>query len=559
MSRSQPVIMKIKKFFANKKPAQAMVEFAIALPVLLMLLYGILEAGRFLFLYSTVVTASRQAVRYGTATGDGGGATPIYGSARAVVPRYRDCAGIRGAGNAVGYITRGGFTYQLSYDIGPGTGPTFYCTGGTATEVTGEPTDLFLSGADNRARLVVTVSTEFVPIVPKLVPFVRRTITATSARTILYSVAIVVDQAPIIVPQSPTTTTITSDTPDPSEMGQTVTITVVVSDVDDPTNTPLGTVEVTGADNSCTIALVNGTGSCTVSWATSGTYTLGATYTPNDEDHLPSTDPDGETHTVQPARTTTTIIGVSPEPSIAGNNNPVTVSVTVTGGSTTPTGQVNIDAGGGRASCTVTLVGGAGSCVIYFNNSGLKTINAAYVGDSGHQGSTAPPVGHEVLDVTPTPRPTSTITPIPSATSSPTPTLSPTPNATPVASCTGITHGPIRYSSSNMTMTVTNPFPFTLTMSNATVTWNDDKGHKTGSDKTLKLVAAWVNGAPFWTGTTSTGVSTITLGGPASFPPGTSTITFTFDKSYDNPETTDNIVINWLTPGCESNGVDSSH
>ena len=60
--------MKMKKFFEGKKPAQAMVEFAIALPVLLLLLYGILEAGRLLFLYSTVVTASRYAVCYGSAT-----------------------------------------------------------------------------------------------------------------------------------------------------------------------------------------------------------------------------------------------------------------------------------------------------------------------------------------------------------------------------------------------------------------------------------------------------------------------------------------------------------
>jgi hypothetical protein len=109
-----------------------------------------------------------------------------------------------------------------------------------------------------------------------------------------------------------------------------------------------------------------------------------------------------------------------------------------------------------------------------------------------------------------------------------------------------------------MTMTVTNPFSFALTMSDVTVTWNDDKGHKTGTDKTLVLLSAAVNGATFWTGRSNLGESSKTLSGPASFPSGTSTITFTFDKSYDNPETTDRIVINWLTPGCESNGVDSS-
>ena len=37
--------MKLKKFTPKKNRAQAMVEFAIALPILLMLLYGILEAG----------------------------------------------------------------------------------------------------------------------------------------------------------------------------------------------------------------------------------------------------------------------------------------------------------------------------------------------------------------------------------------------------------------------------------------------------------------------------------------------------------------------------------
>jgi hypothetical protein len=129
---------------------------------------------------------------------------------------------------------------------------------------------------------------------------------------------------------------------------------------------------------------------------------------------------------------------------------------------------------------------------------------------------------------------------------------------TPVGSCKGVTHGPLKYSGSSMSMTVTNPFPFTLTMNVTVVTWNDDKGHKTGADKTLKLIAAWVNGVPFWTGTSGLGESTKQLAAPASFPPGTSTITFTFDKSYDNPETTDKILIYWLTPGCENDFVDSS-
>jgi Flp pilus assembly protein TadG len=545
--------MKIKKFFSKKKPAQAMVEFAIALPVLLMLLYGILEAGRYLFIYSSIVTASRQAVRYASATGEGLTTTAA---------RYDDCDGIRQAAKRVDYLNT--FTtadIKIYHDEGPNPPSTIgkneqeYCKNISADG---------WSPTSNKYRIVVKIQGNFNPIIPKLVPFITRSVAngnpirAEAARSLLYSVPIVVEQAPVIVPQSPVDVTITVS-PEPSDIGQQVTIKVTVTDHDDPTNTPSGTVEITGVDG-CSpnpIALVNGMGTCTVSFADAGDFPLAAIYTPNDEDHLPNQGT--TTHHVNLAQTTTQIIAVSPEPSIAGNNNPVFVSVTVTGGSTTPSGTVNIDGGGGKSSCTVNLVGGAGSCPIYFNNSGLKTINATYIGDTSHQGSTATPVGHEVLDVTPTPRATSTITPIPSATATATATLSPTPMATPLASCKGITHGPIKYSGNNMTMTVTNPFPFALTMSNVTVTWNNDKGHKTGSDKTLKLIAGWVNGTPFWSGTSSANESTKTLLGPASFPSGTSIITFTFDKSYDIPLLSDRILINWLTPGCEGDAVDSSH
>jgi Flp pilus assembly protein TadG len=52
-----------------------MVEFALALPLLLLLIFGILEVGRMVFTYSSVVNASREAVRYGSATGLASGAS----------------------------------------------------------------------------------------------------------------------------------------------------------------------------------------------------------------------------------------------------------------------------------------------------------------------------------------------------------------------------------------------------------------------------------------------------------------------------------------------------
>lgn len=165
--------MKSYKKWIRKSSAQAMVEFAIALPVTLALLYGILETGRYLFLYSTVVTASRQAVRYGTATGEG-----VNG-----VPRYQDCDGIRQIANKAGYLGRFD-TIILQYDAGPDSMLTTYCTGSSDTSFSPS------SSLTSPNRLVVTVATRFTPILPAFVPFVSRTITATSARTIVLRVPI---------------------------------------------------------------------------------------------------------------------------------------------------------------------------------------------------------------------------------------------------------------------------------------------------------------------------------------------------------------------------------
>ena len=68
------------------KRAQAIVEFAIVLPILLMMLVGILEVGRMVFIYAGVTNASREAARYASAIGlaDGG-----------VYNKYQYCSKIR--------------------------------------------------------------------------------------------------------------------------------------------------------------------------------------------------------------------------------------------------------------------------------------------------------------------------------------------------------------------------------------------------------------------------------------------------------------------------------
>src|SRR5512139_653353 len=74
---------------------QSMVEFALALPLLLLLIFGIIEVGRMVFTYSSVVNASREAVRYGSATGLASGSSPVL--------KYQDCAGIASAARKVDF------------------------------------------------------------------------------------------------------------------------------------------------------------------------------------------------------------------------------------------------------------------------------------------------------------------------------------------------------------------------------------------------------------------------------------------------------------------------
>ena len=101
-----------KKFFKRFK-AQGMVEFALVLPLLLVLIFGIIEAGRLLFLYSAVMSASREAVRYGSASGDVTGLTTYY----------EDCTGIQDAAMRIGrFAGVSAGEVSITYDHGPGTG-----------------------------------------------------------------------------------------------------------------------------------------------------------------------------------------------------------------------------------------------------------------------------------------------------------------------------------------------------------------------------------------------------------------------------------------------------
>ena len=233
--------MKLHKTTPKKTKAQAMVEFALVLPLLLLLLYGILEAGRLLFIYSTIVTASRQAVRYGSATGQGLTTT---------VPRFQDCAGIRLAAQKVDFLNAfNDDDIHIYHDDGPD--PANSAAGLNEQEYCFNPalTDPWDPGNTNNKRLIVRIDGDYLPIIPKLIPFAKRSqdntppnpIKAKSARTILVSVAIVVTVPPSTYLPSTPTATATVNTPiftDTPSLTPTRTLTPTVTLTPTMTNTP---------------------------------------------------------------------------------------------------------------------------------------------------------------------------------------------------------------------------------------------------------------------------------------------------------------------------------
>jgi len=228
--------MRRYNFVAKKKRAQAMVEFAIALPILLLLLYGILEAGRLLFIYSSVVTASRQAVRYGSATGQGQDYTSVGGPDNSAYPRYQDCYGIRLAAQRADYLNAfDDADITILHDTGPGTTQHTFCSG--ANHDTS-----FTPGTANNTRIIVSIDGDFLPIVPRIVPFIARTsangnpIEGISARTVLVSVSIIVT-APPAAWQASTPTFTPSPTSTPSNT-PTVTRTPTITRTPTRTFTP---------------------------------------------------------------------------------------------------------------------------------------------------------------------------------------------------------------------------------------------------------------------------------------------------------------------------------
>ena len=184
------------------------------------------------------------------------------------------------------------------------------------------------------------------------------------------------------VSKANTSTTITSDLPDPSVVGQPVAIAFSVTVTGLGAGTPTGTVTVSDADSLQTCTASVATGSCQIAFTAAGTHHLTATYA-GDSNFNGSASTPATIHVVNKADTTITITSHLPDPSVVGQTYTVEWTVTVDApGVGTPTGTVTVS--DGTTGCVAAVEDG--ECTFASAASGAKTLTATYSGDANLNG-----------------------------------------------------------------------------------------------------------------------------------------------------------------------------
>ena len=167
----------VLKFRSNTKKGQGAVEFALVLPVLLLLVLGLIETGRLIFYYSAVTNAAREAARYGSATGI---------NERGMF-RFEDCEEIINTAVQVGFLgSVQPENVNVTYDSGPGTPVLGGCPSNTDGNTAQPPNTQVQTGT----RIVVRIESPFDTMIPGLLPFEDMAIRSESSRTIIRSVNI---------------------------------------------------------------------------------------------------------------------------------------------------------------------------------------------------------------------------------------------------------------------------------------------------------------------------------------------------------------------------------
>ena len=88
----------MKKQGKNKFLGQATVEFALILPLLLLIIFGVFEVSRAIFSYAMIYAGSREGVRFGSSVGDADGDTLLnfqdYQNIKSEVNKYSRFGGV---------------------------------------------------------------------------------------------------------------------------------------------------------------------------------------------------------------------------------------------------------------------------------------------------------------------------------------------------------------------------------------------------------------------------------------------------------------------------------
>ena len=149
----------------HRQKGSVLIEAALLLPMVLLLLFGIVEFGRFLVVSHGVNRAAREGARYGVAVG-----LTTNG-----IPRYTDCDEIKAAAiDLAGLANLVPTDITVAYDHGSG-GAFHNCT-------SGNPAAAAIVLGD---RVVVTATRQFQTGIPLIRDFLNGiTVAATDTRTI---------------------------------------------------------------------------------------------------------------------------------------------------------------------------------------------------------------------------------------------------------------------------------------------------------------------------------------------------------------------------------------
>jgi len=149
---------------------QALVEFMLILPALLILVIGVIEFGKLMVVYSSISTASRDAARFAVSVGEGA----------AGLPNYQNCQQIRAEVTKIALFSNPVITIFLDADGPGGAAPVEYCTGGAAADSI---------SVSLGAQIIVRVATNYQPITPFVnIPSIP--ITSEARRTVLTGIQI---------------------------------------------------------------------------------------------------------------------------------------------------------------------------------------------------------------------------------------------------------------------------------------------------------------------------------------------------------------------------------